>query len=125
MRGTDHKFSLEPQGLTKLVRDLGRVHVALGDGTKRVYDSEIKPITKMAKTLVAARPLAAGHVVSAEDIALRSPGGGLDGRHYDALIGTRLARRLAEDQPFPTSLVEPSARDNGARSDLATRAPAD
>ncbi len=125
MRGTDHKFSLEPQGMTKLVRDLSRLHAALGDGTKKVYDSETPPIVKMAKTLVAARPLDAGHVVTADDIALRSPGGGLDGRHYDALIGTRLANGLALDEPFPASLVELSARDNGSHSDVATPAQAD
>ena len=53
MRGTDHSFSLEPLGLSKLVRDLNRVHQALGDGVKRVYDSEVAPITKMGKSIFA------------------------------------------------------------------------
>ena len=35
-KGTDHAFSLEPVGLRKLVRDLQRVRVALGDGIKSV-----------------------------------------------------------------------------------------
>src|SRR5205823_3797189 len=34
MKGTDHVFSLEPVGLRKLVRDLRRTRVALGDGMK-------------------------------------------------------------------------------------------
>jgi sialic acid synthase len=33
LKGTDHKFSLEPTGLRKMVRDLQRTRVALGDGT--------------------------------------------------------------------------------------------
>ena len=37
MRGTDHSFSLEPQGLRKMVRDLRRVRAALGDGDKRRF----------------------------------------------------------------------------------------
>lgn len=49
MKGTDHAFSLEPAGLRKLVRDLERAHVASGDGHKRVYDSERKPIAKMRR----------------------------------------------------------------------------
>ena len=48
-RGTDHSFSLEPAGLTKLCRDLKRAHVALGDGVKRFYQSEIAPISKMRR----------------------------------------------------------------------------
>lgn len=49
MKGTDHAFSLEPAGLRKLCRDLGRAHVATGDGTKRQYDSERKPLSKMRR----------------------------------------------------------------------------
>jgi N-acetylneuraminate synthase/sialic acid synthase len=51
MKGTDHAFSLEPAGLRKLVRDLDRARLALGDGEKRVYPSELGPIAKMRKTL--------------------------------------------------------------------------
>ena len=51
MKGTDHAFSLEPAGLKKLCRDLARAHVALGDGVKRYYDSERKPIAKMRRRM--------------------------------------------------------------------------
>ena len=43
LKGTDHVFSLEPPGLRKLVRDLRRTRVALGDGTKNVHPSEVAP----------------------------------------------------------------------------------
>ena len=42
MKGTDHAFSLEPVGLRKMVRDLERTYKAMGDGTKKVYDSETR-----------------------------------------------------------------------------------
>lgn len=49
MKGTDHAFSLEPQGMAKLCRDLRRAHEALGDGVKRYYESERAPIAKMRR----------------------------------------------------------------------------
>jgi len=49
-KGTDHPWSLEPTGLTKLVRDLRRAHAAMGDGVKRFYPSERAPIAKMRRT---------------------------------------------------------------------------
>jgi len=49
MKGTDHAFSLEPAGLTKLCRDLQRAHDAKGDGVKRWYESERAPIAKMRR----------------------------------------------------------------------------
>ena len=59
-KGTDQAFSLEPAGMRRVVRDLHRARIALGDGVKRAYESEIKPLTKMAKKLVAARDLPPG-----------------------------------------------------------------
>lgn len=49
MKGTDHAFSLEPAGMRKLVRDLARAHVAIGDGIKCMYQSEHGPIAKMRR----------------------------------------------------------------------------
>jgi len=76
-KGTDHAFSLEPIGMRKLVRDLRRIRVALGDGEKSVKPNEVDPIVKMSKKLVAARDLPAGHRLTHSDIAIKSPGDGL------------------------------------------------
>ena len=51
MKGGDHSFSLEPAGLTKLVRDIRRAEVAMGDGVKCCYQSELAPLAKMRRTL--------------------------------------------------------------------------
>ncbi|MCH2110788.1 MAG: N-acetylneuraminate synthase family protein, partial [Polyangiaceae bacterium] len=41
MWGTDHSASLEPGGLSRLVRDIRIIERAFGDGEKKVYDSEV------------------------------------------------------------------------------------
>jgi N-acetylneuraminate synthase/sialic acid synthase len=106
MKGTDHSFSLEPQGLRKLVRDLKRTKLAMGDGGKRVYDSERAPIEKMSKKLVAARRLEAGHVLTMGDIECRSPGDGLPPSTIGELIGRRLRVPLHADQALAFELTE-------------------
>jgi N-acetylneuraminate synthase/sialic acid synthase len=97
MRGSDHRFSLEPQGLRKLVRDLQRTNVAIGDGSKTMYPSEVDPITKMSKKLVAARMLPAGHVLTRDDVALKSPGDGLPPYELDRVLGRTLRHPLSKD----------------------------
>jgi sialic acid synthase len=97
MKGTDHRFSLEPQGLRKMVRDLRRTRVALGDGAKRLYESEVAPAVKMGKKLVAARDLPSGHVLAAEDLVAKSPGDGLPPYELDRLVGKRLGQAVAAD----------------------------
>ena len=49
MWGTDHGASLEPTGLTRLVRDVRVIESALGDGVKRVYESEEGPRAKLRR----------------------------------------------------------------------------
>src|SRR5204863_1586048 len=61
LKGRDHAFSLMPDGMRRLVRDLRRIPVALGDGVKRPLPVEADALEKMGKKLVAARPLEAGH----------------------------------------------------------------
>ena len=51
MWGTDHSASLEPEGLKKLVRDVRIIELALGDGKKKVYDSEIPIRAKLRRVL--------------------------------------------------------------------------
>lgn len=41
MWGSDQAASVEPGGLERLVRDIRVIEAALGDGVKRVYDSEL------------------------------------------------------------------------------------
>ena len=106
LKGTDHRFSLEPQGLRKLCRDLSRLHVAMGDGTKKMYESEAAPAIKMAKKLVAARDLPAGHVLDADDVAMKSPGDGMAPFELDNVLGRRLTRPLLEDEGLRLELLE-------------------
>jgi sialic acid synthase len=106
MKGTDHAFSLEPIGLTKMVRDLRRLRVALGDGVKRTYDSEKLPLTKMGKSLYAARALAKGHQLKSSDIVMKSPGGGLAPYELERLVGKRLAVDVREEQPLSMTMVQ-------------------
>jgi N-acetylneuraminate synthase/sialic acid synthase len=96
-KGTDHAFSLEPIGLRKLVRDLRRTRVALGTGVKCALPSEQGPLEKMGKKLVARRPLTAGHVLTADDITMKSPGDGLPPYYLDQVLGRTLLRELHQD----------------------------
>jgi N-acetylneuraminate synthase/sialic acid synthase len=104
-KGTDHAFSLEPIGFRKMVRDLRRTKAAMGDGIKKVYDSEVNPITKMGKKLVAARELPEGCTIRREDIAIKSPGDGLSPYEIDKVIGRVTRQPLKEDDDITIELL--------------------
>lgn len=106
MKGTDHAFSLEPQGMRKMVRDLERTFLALGDGNKTMYQSETAPILKMGKKIVAARDLPAGHTLRREDLAFKSPGDGLPPYELDRVLGRTLRHPLGEETALTFELLE-------------------
>jgi N-acetylneuraminate synthase len=49
MWGSDHAASVEPQGMMRLVRDIRDIEKGLGDGIKKVYQSEIEPMKRLRK----------------------------------------------------------------------------
>jgi sialic acid synthase len=101
MKGTDHAFSLMPEGMRKLVRDLQRTPAALGDGVKKPMPSEDGALRKMGKMLVAARDLDTGTVLTPADVAAKSPAeNGLRPCELDRILGRALKRPLREDEPI-------------------------
>lgn len=110
-KGTDHALSLEPIGMQKMIRDLHRTRVALGDGAKRALPVEASALVKMGKKLVAARPLPAGHVLSHEDIAIKSPGDGLPPTELERVVGRRLLTALPPDAAITIEVLAASVAD--------------
>ncbi|MCU4747135.1 N-acetylneuraminate synthase family protein [Streptomyces sp. G-5] len=49
MWGSDQAASVEPQGLNRMVRDIRTIEESLGDGVKKVYDSELAPMKKLRR----------------------------------------------------------------------------
>jgi sialic acid synthase len=107
-KGTDHALSLEPIGMHKLVRDLQRARIAVGNGSKQPLPIEAGALVKMGKKIVAARPLHAGHLIEEADLAIKSPGDGLPPTELELVIGRRLLRGLNVDDPISLEVLAPS-----------------
>jgi sialic acid synthase len=117
LKGRDHAFSLMPEGMRRLVRDLHRVPAALGDAEKRPLPVEADPLAKMGKKLVAARELELGHVLAADDLAIKSPAdGGLPPYELGRLVGRRLRRPIAFEDFVTFDDVEPLSEHAGAHA---------
>ena len=52
MWGSDQAASVEPAGLMRLVRDIRIIEKALGDGRKKVYESEMGSMKKLRRRAV-------------------------------------------------------------------------
>ncbi len=98
MRGTDHKASLEPEDFSRLVSMIREVERTLTSREKVVTDKEKATADKLRKSIVAARDLRAGTILTEDDLTVKCPGTGISPIHWDALVGAVLNQDLKQDQ---------------------------
>lgn len=98
MKGPDHLASLEPSQLKAMVEAIRDVELALGDGVKRPMPSEMKNKSVARKSLVAARPIRNGAIITADDLMIIRPGGGSSPIRYWDVIGTKAVRDYLEHE---------------------------
>lgn len=96
--GPDQKASLDPAEFAALVKAVRAVSAALGDGVKRAAPCEAGNRRVARRSVVAARDLPAGHALSAGDLALKRPGGGIAPAELERLPGRRLKKAVAADE---------------------------
>lgn len=95
--GPDHKASLEPDALKAMVAAIRNIEVALGDGIKRLTESEARNRPVMRKSLVASQVIKAGDLFSPANIVTKRPGTGLSPMRWDEVVGRPATRDYAVD----------------------------
>ena len=98
MTGPDHKASLEPDELKSMVDAIRNIESALGDGRKRVTESERPNIVVARKSIVASRPIAKGEMLTEENIAVKRPGNGVSPMLWDSVLGRTAPRDFQYDE---------------------------
>lgn len=106
MKGPDHRASLEPKELSKLVQTIRDVESALGNGIKRPTGSEIRNKSLMQKSVVANRFLRLGTIIKPDDLTCKRPGTNLDPSWYDRLIGKQVKCDINKNEPLTLSKIE-------------------
>ncbi|WP_298702680.1 N-acetylneuraminate synthase [uncultured Brevundimonas sp.] len=100
--GPDHAASLEPAELASMIADVRTVEAALGSARKGPDAIEVPNRRIARRSLVAARPIAAGTKMVADDLTAKRPADGLSPMRAWDLIG-----RVADRDYDPDDLVAP------------------
>ncbi|MNI04939.1 N,N'-diacetyllegionaminic acid synthase [compost metagenome] len=98
MPGPDHAASLEPVELVNMVAAIRNIELAMkGDGLKTPSQSELKNIAVARKSIVAARSIKRGELLSEDNLTVKRPGTGISPMHWDEIIGKIANRNFDED----------------------------
>lgn len=100
MEGPDHKASLEPDELKAMVSAIRNIEQALGTGNKTISESERKNIEIARKSIVAARPIQVGELLTEENLTVKRPGTGISPMRWNEVVGTYAIQSFNEEDPI-------------------------
>ena len=96
--GPDHQASLEPNELRNMVDAIRNIEVALGDGIKRLTQSEVRNKPIIRKSLVASQKIMKGEAFSEQNVTTKRPGTGISPMHFDEIVGCKAPRDFMADE---------------------------
>jgi len=97
LTGPDHKASLEPDELIRMVAGIRSIEKALGDGNKVITQNEIQNREVARKSIVASRDIQAGEVFTENNLTAKRPGTGISPMEWDKVIGTKAKQDYVKD----------------------------
>lgn len=99
LSGPDASSSLTEGALAELVRGVSFVRTALSNPVSKaeLTADQLQLRAIFGRSLVAARPLSTGEIVTSNDVAFKKPGGGLSYDDIVNVVGRRLRRNLNQD----------------------------
>lgn len=96
--GPDHKASLEPKELAAMVSSIRNIEEALGLPNKAVSDSERENIAIARKSIVAAKNIKKGEVLTIDNLTTKRPGTGISPMRWNEVLGSKAIRDFVEDE---------------------------
>ena len=98
MIGWDNQMATEPDLMAQLVRECRNVSKALGLYERHVTKAELAQRMKMRRSIIAAKDLPAGHMLSMEDLDAKRPGDGIPPNEFMRIIGKKVKRDIEADE---------------------------
>ncbi|HAQ18609.1 MAG TPA: shikimate dehydrogenase [Prolixibacteraceae bacterium] len=89
MKGTDHRGSLEPEGIWRMVRDIRNTEYAIGK--YGIFVSEKIEVTriKLERSIATLRSIGVGEQITENDLHMLSPGNGYKWAEKDKIVGKK------------------------------------
>lgn len=98
VRGPDHWFSADPEGLKSLVSGIRDICKALGSPVKRVVPCEQHSRLRARMSLVASVDIPAGTPITRQMLSIKRPGTGIPPKEIEGILGQVALQNLPKDQ---------------------------
>ena len=100
--GPDHRVSLTPERFKSLVKSIRLVEASRGDGVKRPTQGERNVRDVARRSIVAARTIPAGAIITRDMLAFKRPGTGISPAQWEAVVSKHAVREIPRDTLITT-----------------------
>ena len=98
LSGPDHKSSITPNELKRMIISIRKITLSLGDGIKKVSPSEKKNIKIARNSIVAAKDIKKGEKFTNKNLAIKRPGNGISPMKLFMVIGKIARKNFSQDE---------------------------
>ncbi|MFY9154150.1 MAG: N-acetylneuraminate synthase family protein [Prolixibacteraceae bacterium] len=106
MKGTDHRGSLEPEGIWRMVRDIRNTEYAIGKYGIFVDEHVQATRKKLERSVASIRDIASGEIISENDLHMLSPGDGLKWADRNQIIGKRAVKSIPANEIIYPEMIQ-------------------
>lgn len=97
MVGWDHKISANPEEL-KIICDASKVGYKMLGSYSKVVNEDLERREAFQRSIVAARQIKKGEIITKEDLDYKRPGSGIPPKYYKFIVGKEAKRDLCYDE---------------------------
>lgn len=106
MKGTDHRGSLEPNGIWRMVRDIRNTEYAIGEYGMFVNDKVQATRVKLERSIASVRHIASGEIITEKDLHMLSPGDGFKWADRDQIVGKKALVDIPANEVIYLGMIE-------------------
>ncbi|HZL11224.1 MAG TPA: N-acetylneuraminate synthase family protein [Prolixibacteraceae bacterium] len=106
MKGTDHRGSLEPEGIWRMVRDIRNTEYAIGKYGIFVSDTVKTTRIKLERSIATLRSIGVGELITESDLHMLSPGDGFKWAERDQIIGKKALVAIPANEIIHADMLE-------------------
>jgi len=106
MKGSDHSSSADKEQLVRMVELIRLYEAARGDGVKGLSPSELTLRRKLGKSIVAARDIRRGEILTWENMSYKCALNGMDSLDLTQVFGRIAGRDIQQDELITEATIQ-------------------
>ena len=104
LKGNDHYHAMDPDDIRKIIEKFDYIDMLRGKGELKCLETEMKARENARRSLVAAKNLAEGEIITPDMITWKRPASGIPVDEFDSIVGKKVSQNITEDTVLQYSM---------------------